>query len=200
LQVTHIVVRSACAWVRTKCQVQLTHRAGFSHTPSIGSLTSSYPAQAHNSKMLRLPRFCPADYPTHVVQRGNNRQVCFTCDDDMAAYAHNLHEGANKYGIAVHAWVFMTNHVHLMMTPSTDQGISQLMRHMGRHCVQPFNLSVRPIRYAECHLHSRRPERAYRTHAFVWKILHGCSPRPCTRRASCRGKYLVPGLFQYEER
>ena len=139
MQVTHIVVRSACAWVRTKCQVQLTHRAGFSHTPSIGSLTSSYPAQAHNSKMLRLPRFCPADYPTHVVQRGNNRQVCFTCDDDMAAYAHNLHEGTNKYGIAVHAWVFMTNHVHLMMTPSTDQDISQLMRHMGRHCVQPFN-------------------------------------------------------------
>jgi putative transposase len=89
--------------------------------------------------MPRLPRFCPADHPTHVVQRGNNRQVCFTCDGDMAAYAHSLHKGATKYGLAVHAWVFMTNHVHLLMTPSTDQGVSQLMRHMGRHYVQPFN-------------------------------------------------------------
>ena len=89
--------------------------------------------------MPRLPRFCPADHPTHVVQRGNNRQVCFTCDDDMAAYAHSLHKGATKYGIAVHAWVFMTNHVHLLMTPSTAQGVSHLMQYMGRHYVQPFN-------------------------------------------------------------
>jgi len=89
--------------------------------------------------MPRPRRFCPAGYPLHVVQRGNNRQVCFTCDEDLAAYAHSLSEGAEKYGVSIHAWVFMTNHVHLLMTPSTDQGISHLMQHMGRHYVQGFN-------------------------------------------------------------
>ncbi len=57
----------------------------------------------------------------------------------MAAYANSLYEGATKYGVAIHAWVFMTNHVHLVMTPSTDQSVSHLMRHIGRHYVQPFN-------------------------------------------------------------
>lgn len=57
----------------------------------------------------------------------------------MAAYAHSLREGAAKYGVAVHAWAFMTNHVHLLMTPATDESLSQLMRHIGRHYVQPFN-------------------------------------------------------------
>ena len=116
-----------------------TKKTGFPYRLSIASLTSPDRAQAHNVKMPRLPRFCPANHPIHVVQRGNNRQVCFTCDDDMVAYAHSLREGANKYGVAVHAWVFMTNHVHILMTPTADQSVSQLMRHIGRHYVQPFN-------------------------------------------------------------
>lgn len=89
--------------------------------------------------MPRPPRFCPPGYAVHVVQRGNNRQTCFTCDGDMAAYAHWLHEGAKKYAVAVHAWVFMTNHVHLLLTPSESGGISRLMQYMGRQYVQPFN-------------------------------------------------------------
>lgn len=68
--------------------------------------------------MARRPRVCPAGYAQHVVQRGNNRGVCFASDDDYIAYAHWLKEGAEKYGIGVHAWVFMTNHVHLLVTPS----------------------------------------------------------------------------------
>ena len=89
--------------------------------------------------MPRQPRFCPAGYPVHVVQRGVNRAVCFTSDQDMAAYAASLKEGAKRYEVAVHAWVFMTNHVHLLVTPSSDDGVSRLMRHIGRHYVQPFN-------------------------------------------------------------
>ncbi len=89
--------------------------------------------------MPRQPRFCPAGYPVHVIQRGVNRAICFTSNEDMAAYAASLNEGAVRYGVAVHAWVFMTNHVHLLVTPSSDDGVSRLMRHIGRHYVQPFN-------------------------------------------------------------
>jgi len=89
--------------------------------------------------MPRQPRFCPAGYPVHVIQRGVNRAVCFTSNKDMAAYAASLNEGAVRYGVAIHAWVFMTNHVHLLVTPTSDDGVSRLMRHIGRHYVQSFN-------------------------------------------------------------
>ena len=58
--------------------------------------------------MPRKRRVCPPGLPVHVVQRGNNRQVCFADDADLKAYAHRLREGAEKYGVEVHAWVFMT--------------------------------------------------------------------------------------------
>ncbi len=89
--------------------------------------------------MPRPHRFCPPDHTVHVVQRGNNRQVCFARDDDYAAYAHWLCESALRYEVAIHAWVFMTNHVHLLMTPSTPTGISKLMQSVSQKYVQSFN-------------------------------------------------------------
>ena len=61
--------------------------------------------------MPRRARFCPAGYPIHVIQRGNNRQAIFTSDADLASYAHWLREGAERHDVAVHGWVFMTNHI-----------------------------------------------------------------------------------------
>ena len=58
--------------------------------------------------MARLKRFCPVGIAQHVIQRGNNRQVCFNGDEDFAAYAHWLKEFADKYEVEIHAWVFMT--------------------------------------------------------------------------------------------
>ena len=91
--------------------------------------------------MPRQARFCPAGFPVHVIQRGNNRQAIFTCDDDLAAYAHWLAEGAQRFGVAVHGWVFMTNHVHLPVTPSDETGLSRLMQFVGRLYVRKFNYS-----------------------------------------------------------
>jgi hypothetical protein len=70
--------------------------------------------------MPRKSRFCPAGYPIHVIQRGNNRQAIFTCDADMAAYSHWLSEGAKRFGVCIHGWVLMTNHVHLLATPALE--------------------------------------------------------------------------------
>ena len=89
--------------------------------------------------MPRRARFCPAGYPVHLVQRGNNRQAIFTNNSDLAAYAHWLAEGAERFGVAVHGWVFMTNHVHILATPSNDTGLSRLMQYLGRIYVRHFN-------------------------------------------------------------
>lgn len=89
--------------------------------------------------MPRQPRSCPAGYPAHVIHRGNNRHSIFTCDEDIAAYAHWLEQGADKYAVRIHAWVFMTNHVHLLLTPSTEHGLSRLMQFIGRLYVRRFN-------------------------------------------------------------
>jgi len=67
--------------------------------------------------MPRRLRVSPVGTPQHIIQRGNNRQVCFGNDEDIAAYAHWLYEASEKFHVQVHAWVFMTNHIHLLVTP-----------------------------------------------------------------------------------
>jgi REP element-mobilizing transposase RayT len=89
--------------------------------------------------MPRRNRDCPQGLAVHVIQRGNNRQICFVEEADIKAYANWLCEGAEKYSVAVHAWVFMTNHVHLLMTPSDSRGVSACMQLLGRHYVRYFN-------------------------------------------------------------
>ena len=89
--------------------------------------------------MPRRIRLCPAGIPQHIVQRGNNRQACFTSDNDIKAYAHWLYEASSMFGVQVHAWVFMTNHVHLLMTPTQEQAISRCMQYIGRYYARYFN-------------------------------------------------------------
>ena len=79
--------------------------------------------------------------PVHVIQRGNNRQALFTSDKDIVAYAHWLTEGAIKFNVRVHGWVFMTNHVHLLLTPSSENAISRLLQYLGRIYVRYFNFA-----------------------------------------------------------
>jgi len=89
--------------------------------------------------MARLQRIAPLGVPQHIIQRGNNRQVCFAYEQDMAVFANLLDEYSNKYLVAIHAWVFMTNHVHLLATPNTTGGISNMMQAVGRRYVRYFN-------------------------------------------------------------
>jgi len=89
--------------------------------------------------MARLPRLCYPGIPLHIIQRGTNRQACFASEEDFAAYASWLDEYSRKCLVAVHAWVFMTNHVHLLVTPQTGDGVSRMMQMIGRHYVRYFN-------------------------------------------------------------
>lgn len=63
----------------------------------------------------------------------------FTSDKDIAANAHWLSEGAERFELSVHGWVFMTNHIHLLLTPKRDDSVSRLMQSLGRKYVGYFN-------------------------------------------------------------
>lgn len=89
--------------------------------------------------MPRKPRLYLPDIPCHVIQRGNNRQPCFIDDNDRGLYINCLHDALEKYQVSLHAFVLMTNHTHLLMTPSDEHGISLVMQQLGRTYVRNFN-------------------------------------------------------------
>ena len=90
--------------------------------------------------MPRLPRIDLAGIPQHVVQRGNDRQPCFFTDVDRVRYLDELRELTLRSGCAVHAYVLMTNHVHLLLTPTEKGQVGRLMQSLGRRYVRFINL------------------------------------------------------------
>ena len=93
--------------------------------------------------MARLPRYALAGQPQHVIQRGNNRSPIFFAAEDYKFYLECLRDGCDRYDCAVHAYVLMTNHVHLLVTPKAADGISRLMQSVGRRYVQYVNFTYR---------------------------------------------------------
>ncbi len=89
--------------------------------------------------MARLPRFVIPGQPQHVIQRGNDRQAIFRNEQDYRFYLEKLREAAEKHQCDIHAYVLMTNHVHLLITPHTETGIGKTMQSIGRYYVQYFN-------------------------------------------------------------
>lgn len=81
--------------------------------------------------MPRRPRMYTAGLPFHIVQRGNNREACFFAEQDYLFYLQLLQDGLTRYAVSLHAYVLMTNHVHLLLTPSCPDGISRLMSVVG---------------------------------------------------------------------
>lgn len=89
--------------------------------------------------MARLPRLNLPNVAQHITQRGHNREACFANDEDCATYMHHLREAAEKHEVAIHAFVLMTNHVHILATPKTADGVTKLMQGVGRNYVPYFN-------------------------------------------------------------
>ena len=93
--------------------------------------------------MPRRPRIKLAEVPQHVVQRGINREPCFFAEEDYHCYLHWLQKSAADWHCAIHAYVLMTNHVHLLATADKPDGIAKLMQSIGRRYVQYINRSYR---------------------------------------------------------
>lgn len=89
--------------------------------------------------MARLARVAPLGISQHIIQRGNNRQICFSNKKDMGVYLNWLKESSIKYQVDVHAWVLMSNHIHLLCTPWKENAVSRMMQSMGRLYVRYFN-------------------------------------------------------------
>jgi putative transposase len=91
--------------------------------------------------MARLPRFVIPGQPQHVIVRGNNRSDIFCADEDYQFYLEKLKQACDKHHCDLHAYVLMTNHVHLLITPQEAQSLSKVMQTLGRYYVQYYNYS-----------------------------------------------------------
>ena len=89
--------------------------------------------------MARLPRLTLPGYPHHIIQRGNNRQPIFATQTDYLTLLNLLLENAQKFKVAIHAYVLMPNHFHLLATPESVDGLPQMMQAVGRRYVRWFN-------------------------------------------------------------
>ena len=93
--------------------------------------------------MARLPRIVVPGQPLHIVQRGNDRNPVFFTEMDYRVYLDVLNEVSHRYGCAIHAYVLMTNHVHLLMTPLSKDGASRCMQMLGNKYVRYINGAYR---------------------------------------------------------
>lgn len=89
--------------------------------------------------MPRRARIALPGVPLHIIQRGNNRQACFFADDDYRFYLDQLSQCAQHASCAIHAYVLMTNHVHLLLTPREADSAGRLMKLLGQRYVQHVN-------------------------------------------------------------
>jgi REP-associated tyrosine transposase len=93
--------------------------------------------------MARRGRYFLRDKPLHVIQRGNDRQAIFFAAADYERYHDWLREAAAACGCAVHAYVLMTNHVHLLVTPAGAAAMPEMMQALGRRYVRDLNRRYR---------------------------------------------------------
>ncbi len=89
--------------------------------------------------MARALRHVLPSYPYHLIQRGHDRRPIFVDDVDREHYLRWLDEACREYGLTLHAYVLMDNHVHLLATPLYEQALSQVMQSTGRRYVRWFN-------------------------------------------------------------
>ena len=93
--------------------------------------------------MPRRPRLSLPNVPLHLIQRGNNRQACFIGDEDYRFYLDWLSEYAGRAGCSIHAYVLMTNHVHLLVSTERSAAPGEMMKALGQRYVQYFNRTYR---------------------------------------------------------
>ena len=88
--------------------------------------------------MARLPRLTLPGYPHHIMQRGNNRQAIFASPADRQTLLDVLADNARKFEVAIHAYVLMDNHFHLLATPQTADGLPQMISTTGKSAPVPY--------------------------------------------------------------
>ena len=143
--------------------------------------------------MPRMARLDVAGVAQHVVQRGNDRQACFFREADYVRYLQDLREASLKFGCLIHAYVLMTNHVHLLVTPREAGSIGRLMQAVGRRYVRYINDAFRRTgtlwegRYKSCLVDSERYLLACYRYIELNPVRAGMVPGPGDYRWSSYG-------------
>lgn len=112
--------------------------------------------------MPRQPRTFVPGVPVHLIQRGNNRSLCFFKTRDYHIYLDRLTRYSRQFSVAVHSYVLMTNHVHMLVTPASDDGIGLMMQSLGAFYVRHINTQYERSgtlwegRYKDCLVDSER--------------------------------------------
>lgn len=146
--------------------------------------------------MARLPRLTVPGYPHHLIQRGNNRQPVFIDEADYRQFLDLLGEHARREQVAVHAYVLMPNHFHLLATPATGQGLPAMMQAVGRRYVQYFNRRHRRTgtlwegRYRATLIDSEAYLLACMVYIDLNPVRAGLVGRPLDYRWSSHGHYI----------
>lgn len=124
--------------------------------------------------MPRLPRAVFAGFPHHITQRGNRREPVFFSDEDRLIYLSWLKEYADKHQVEVLAYCLMTNHVHLIAVPATDDGLQQTLKPLHMRYAQRFNRQ----RDWKGHVWQGRFFSSPLDHAYLWTALRyvECNP------------------------
>lgn len=89
--------------------------------------------------MARLTRLTVANFQHHILQRGHDNRRIFGDAEDVDFFRRVLLEASKKFQVAIHAYVFMPDHFHLLVTPKSDEGVGKMMQWLGRHYVPYFN-------------------------------------------------------------
>ena len=89
--------------------------------------------------MARQPRFFVPGGVLHVIQRGNNRELIFVTEQDYRFFVDCLGKAIRQHEVCIHAYVLMTNHLHLLATPQSVASIPKTLQSVGRRYVQYFN-------------------------------------------------------------
>jgi putative transposase len=111
--------------------------------PRLNAKLNSSDHSTKESAMPRRSRLSLPNVPIHIIQCGNNRQACFYADEDYLFYLNWLREYADKTSCRVHAYVLMTNHVHLLISAEWTEGPGALMKALGQRYVQYVNRTYR---------------------------------------------------------
>src|SRR5260221_6636347 len=131
------------------------------------------------ASMAGLGRYSLPDQPLHVIQRGNNRGAIFFAVEDYARYHDWLAEAAGRYFCRIHAYVLMTNHVHLLVTPQHEDSLPRMMQSLGRRYVRHVNASYRRSGTLSEGPLSRRADRQ---RGLFPRLLPLCRAQPGARR------------------
>lgn len=89
--------------------------------------------------MARQPRFFVEGEALHAIQRGNNREPIFAVEEDYRFFLDCMLRASQLHGLRIHAYVLMTNHMHMLATPDFRESLPKTLQSVGRRYVQYFN-------------------------------------------------------------